>query len=205
MPVALNHAAIAVYRNDIYVAGGYQDPNRSTSHLLRYDPPTDRWTRLAKMPTRRGALTAGVIEDRLYAAGGADMPTPRHGLGVVAHGRRVFTIQGGPQPGFHFSNALESLMVPAGQLAQTTANGVAEQPRRYARRVHDPVTDHGQRADRADALGDGLGWANSPRRSTPRSRRGGTSTLPRGPATSRSRSTSCPRPCGRACATRSRA
>ena len=72
MPVALNHAAIAVYRSDIYVVGGYEDPNRATAHLLRYDPATDRWTRLAKMPTKRGALTAGVIGDRLYAAGGAD-------------------------------------------------------------------------------------------------------------------------------------
>ena len=42
-----------------------------------------------------------------------DMPVPRHGLGVVAQGRRVFTVQGGPQPGFHFSNAIEALTVPA--------------------------------------------------------------------------------------------
>ena len=40
-----------------------------------------------------------------------DMPVPRHGLGVVAQGRRVFTVQGGPQPGFHFSNAIEALTV----------------------------------------------------------------------------------------------
>ena len=40
-----------------------------------------------------------------------DMPIPRHGLGVVAQGRRVFTVQGGPEPGFHFSNAIESLTV----------------------------------------------------------------------------------------------
>jgi len=205
---------------------------RATGHLLRYDPGSNRWSRLEAMPTKRGALTAGVIGDRLYAAGGAadgkalatlevydfktrrwspappmsvarehlggavsrgsfhvlagraagvgnmtiaerylprqrrwerlpdlhrarggttataladgriviaggeedagtikevelydpshrawsalpDMPTSRHGLGVVAQGRRVFTIQGGPQPGFHFSNAIEALTVPA--------------------------------------------------------------------------------------------
>ena len=71
MPVALNHAAIAVYRGDVYVVGGYEDPNRATGHLLRYDPGSNRWSRLEAMPTKRGALTAGVIGDRLYAAGGA--------------------------------------------------------------------------------------------------------------------------------------
>ena len=39
--------------------------------LLRYDPRRDRWTRLADMPTARGALAVGVVGDRLYAAGGA--------------------------------------------------------------------------------------------------------------------------------------
>ena len=55
----------------MYVVGGYEDPNRATGHLLRYDPGSNRWSRLDAMPTKRGALTAGVIGDRLYAAGGA--------------------------------------------------------------------------------------------------------------------------------------
>ena len=40
------------------------------------------------------------------------MPTPRHGLGVVANGSDVYTIEGGPQPAFHFSRAIERLRVP---------------------------------------------------------------------------------------------
>ena len=40
-----------------------------------------------------------------------DMLTPRHGLGGVSFGRRVYAIEGGPEPGFHFSRAIESLVV----------------------------------------------------------------------------------------------
>ena len=40
------------------------------------------------------------------------LPTPRHGLGVVAHGGRVWAIAGGPEPGLTVSGAVESLAVP---------------------------------------------------------------------------------------------
>jgi N-acetylneuraminic acid mutarotase len=41
----------------------------------------------------------------------ASMPTPRHGLGGVAFGNRAFALDGGPRPGYSFSNALEALSV----------------------------------------------------------------------------------------------
>jgi hypothetical protein len=42
------------------------------------------------------------------------MRTPRHGLGGISRGRRVYAIEGGPEPGLHFSNAIEALdIVPA--------------------------------------------------------------------------------------------
>jgi hypothetical protein len=37
------------------------------------------------------------------------MRTPRHGLGVVSRGRRVYAIEGGPEPGFFFSRSIEAL------------------------------------------------------------------------------------------------
>ena len=46
---------------------------------------------------------------------GRDLPgmrTPRHGLGGVALGRRVFALEGGPSPGLSVSNTLETLDVP---------------------------------------------------------------------------------------------
>ncbi len=41
-----------------------------------------------------------------------DMRTPRHGLGGAALGNRVFALEGGPQPGLAFSNAIEFLDIP---------------------------------------------------------------------------------------------
>ena len=38
-----------------------------------------------------------------------DLPTPRHGLGVVAAGGRVYVVAGGPQPGLTVSGAVESV------------------------------------------------------------------------------------------------
>jgi len=74
MPLALNHPAAATWRGRVYVVGGYTARAGlagDSAALLRYDPGRDRWTRLADMPTARGALAAGVVGDRLYAAGGA--------------------------------------------------------------------------------------------------------------------------------------
>jgi hypothetical protein len=41
----------------------------------------------------------------------APMRTPRHGLGGVSLADRVYALEGGPQPGFHFSSAIEALPV----------------------------------------------------------------------------------------------
>ena len=232
MPIALNHAAAAAYNGRLYVVGGYAAANGLDDEqrlLLRYDPKTNRWKRLPKPPTARAALAAAVLDDKLYAVGGArdgqalatleiydlkrnrwstgpdmtvarehlaaavgnlsvyvvggraagqgnfatverfdprgfwerlpdmakarggiaaagvgsdavvfggeeeagtireveqfdaaysewvvlpNMRTPRHGLGGVAYKRRVYALQGGPQPGLFFSRSLEVLDVP---------------------------------------------------------------------------------------------
>ena len=65
-----------------------------------------------------GEEAAGTIREvELLAPGArrwarlADLPTPRHGLGVVAYRKRVYAIEGGDRPGFAFTAALESLAV----------------------------------------------------------------------------------------------
>jgi hypothetical protein len=40
------------------------------------------------------------------------MRTPRHGLGGVSRGDRVYAIEGGPTPGFDFSDTIEYLDIP---------------------------------------------------------------------------------------------
>ena len=37
------------------------------------------------------------------------LPTPRHGLGVVAVGDTVYVLAGGPRPGLHTSAANEAI------------------------------------------------------------------------------------------------
>ena len=41
-----------------------------------------------------------------------DMVTPRHGLGGVAKGKRIYAVEGGPTPGLSYSAALEFLDLP---------------------------------------------------------------------------------------------
>ena len=70
----VDHPAATSYAGDVYVVGGYTADRAlagETAAFLRYDPESNRWTRLPDMPTARAALAVGVIGDRLYAAGGA--------------------------------------------------------------------------------------------------------------------------------------
>ena len=76
-------ASVRVGRR-VVVFGGEEDTARS-ARSRSSTPRTRRWRRLP------------------------DMRTPRHGLGGAARGKRVYAIEGGPQPGFHFSNAIEFL------------------------------------------------------------------------------------------------
>ena len=75
-------ASVRVGRR-VVVFGGEEDTTIREVEI--FDPRTRRWSRLP------------------------DMLTPRHGLGGAARGKRIYAIEGGPQPGFHFSNAIEFL------------------------------------------------------------------------------------------------
>jgi N-acetylneuraminic acid mutarotase len=161
MPVALNHAAAAAWNGRLYVVGGYADPNGLSQEqrlLLRYDPKTDGWKRLAKPPTARAALAAAVVGDRLYAAGGVrggqplatlevydlrknrwsagpDMPTPREHLAATAAGGLVYLLAGRASGQGNFAVAerfdpkagswekLPDMAKPRGGIAAATAGG----------------------------------------------------------------------------------
>ena len=66
---------------------GGEEPGGTIAEVLSYRVATRRWVRLA------------------------DLPTPRHGVGVAALGGRVFVIGGGPEPGLTVSSANESIVV----------------------------------------------------------------------------------------------
>ena len=98
----------------------------------RYLPRQGKWERLPDMRKPRGGIAAASIGNRVVVFGGEeasgtindvemylpdrnrwtalpDLRIPRHGLGGVSRGRRVYAIEGGPTPGFAFSNAMEAL------------------------------------------------------------------------------------------------
>ena len=117
----------------IYALAGRNPGNYATAE--RYDPKRRRWQTLPSMRKARGGIASARLSGgRVVVFGGEesagtirevelyeprqrrwrslpDMRTPRHGLGGVSLNDRVYAIQGGPIPGFHFSNAIEFLDV----------------------------------------------------------------------------------------------
>ena len=57
--------AVASINGKIYVIGG---GNAGTNE--EYDPTVNTWRTMSAMPTSRGLLTTGVVEDMIYAIGG---------------------------------------------------------------------------------------------------------------------------------------
>ena len=73
LPEALNHMGVVAYRGDVYALGGYgkRVDTHTGKKFFRYDPATDRWSRMPDMPEPRAAMAVGVIGNRLIVAGGA--------------------------------------------------------------------------------------------------------------------------------------
>ncbi len=134
---ARNHTTGAAAGGRFYVIAGRD--TRNFRAVDRYDPRRRRWKRVRSIPTARGGIASARLADgRIVVFGGEqlgpggttikqvevyspgqnrwrrlpDMLSPRHGLGGVSLHNRVYAIEGGPQPGFHFSRAIETLRVP---------------------------------------------------------------------------------------------
>lgn len=135
MPTAREHLAGAVAGGRFYALGGRVTHVQSFSAAERFDPATGRWEALPGMHKERAGIGAAEAGGRIVVAGGEekagtiaeveafdpganswsrlpDLPTPRHGLGVVGDDNRVFTLEGGPRPGFSFSRTLQAIEVP---------------------------------------------------------------------------------------------
>jgi Kelch motif len=133
---ARNHTTGVASGGRFYVIAG-RDASNFTA-VERYDPRRSRWQDVPDLRTPRGGIASVRLRDgRIVVFGGENlvpggttirevelfdprtrrwrglpaMRTPRHGLGGVALGRRVYAIQGGVEPGFSFSNAIEVLDV----------------------------------------------------------------------------------------------
>jgi Kelch motif len=133
---ARNHATGAAFGRFFYMIAGRDRGNLRA--VDRYDTRSHGWRRVQPLRFARGGIVAARLRDGRIAvfggeqlgAGGTtirqvelldprsgrwgrlpDMRTPRHGLGGAALGYRVYALEGGPQPGFHFSNLTEVLDV----------------------------------------------------------------------------------------------
>ena len=132
---ARNHTTGNAAGGFFYVFAGRDQRNFKV--VDRYDPRRRRWRRMPSMRTPRGGIASARVGRQIVVFGGenlgpggttiapveafdtgrrrwrqlAPMRTPRHGLGGVSLAGRVYAIEGGPQPGFHFSRAIEALSV----------------------------------------------------------------------------------------------
>jgi N-acetylneuraminic acid mutarotase len=133
---ARNHTTGVASGGHFYVIAGRDSGNFTA--VERYDPRRRAWEDVPDLRTPRGGIASARLRDgRIVVFGGEQfgpgggtiedveifnprtrrwrglpaMRTPRHGLGGVALGRRVYAIQGGVEPGFFFSRAIEALDV----------------------------------------------------------------------------------------------
>src|SRR5207244_7156869 len=61
-----------LYQGRIYIAGGIDSANQTTSVAYRYDPARNAWERIADLPAPRHHMPLAVANDTLYAIGGFD-------------------------------------------------------------------------------------------------------------------------------------
>jgi hypothetical protein len=133
---ARNHTTGVASGGHFYVLAGRDSGNYAVAE--RYDPKRREWETLPPLRTPRGGIASVRLRDgRIVVFGGErlepggttiaevelfnprrgrwrslpDMRTPRHGLGGVAVGRRVYSFSGGPTPGLAYSGGVEVLAV----------------------------------------------------------------------------------------------
>ena len=133
MPTPRNHPAAGAVGGKIYVIGGrLAAPNiggflsSNTDVVEEYDPATNAWRAMTKMPTPRSGHGWTTHQGRIYVAGGEvrdhhmdaifrdvevfdpaindwyrlpGMPTARHGVNLAAYGNRLHTVSGKTRSG----------------------------------------------------------------------------------------------------------
>lgn len=127
LPAPRDHATAAAIDGIIYVAGGRNGGLFDhTARLDAFDAHENIWSSRAPMPTSRAGAAGAVFDGRLYVLGGEGnsnspnglfdnvesydprrdewashppMKTPRHGLGAVAVGERIYLPGGGDSIG----------------------------------------------------------------------------------------------------------
>jgi non-specific serine/threonine protein kinase len=128
---SLDHVAAATDGKRIFVAGGRAGGNLEYDTFQVYEPGIAFWSPLRSLPTGRSGLGAAFVNGSVVVVGGEGsrifgeveaygyakaawrrLPTlrvPRHGIGVVAVGRTIYTFVGGDKPGLAPSAVCEAI------------------------------------------------------------------------------------------------
>jgi hypothetical protein len=128
------HVAAVAADGAVWVLGGRALGQGNFTYVERYRPGASGWQQMRPMPVARSGFQAVPVGGRIVVVGGEgplgtigevdmldpttgrwsrlpDLPTPRHGLGLVADGPLVFAIDGGPHPGLTTSTVVQRLRV----------------------------------------------------------------------------------------------
>jgi uncharacterized protein (TIGR03437 family) len=137
MPTAGDHLTAQAVNGKVYaIAGRAAEVFRSNEE---FDPAAGVWTQRAPIPTARGGLASGVLNNRIVVFGGEGssgtpqgtfrqneeydpatntwrplepMPVPRHGLYGATLDGRILAASGGPVAGAFFSNLADAFYLP---------------------------------------------------------------------------------------------
>jgi N-acetylneuraminic acid mutarotase len=128
-PRPREHLGAAALGGTVYAVAGRTGGLDSNLDVVEaYDRAANRWRAIPRVPEARGGAVAG----RLLSVGGeepggtlrkvyaynpkngrwarlADLPRPRHGLGLVGYRGRAYALAGGPQPGLTVSGSNQVL------------------------------------------------------------------------------------------------
>jgi hypothetical protein len=128
-PKPREHLGVSALGGRVYAVAG-RETGTNFDTLQAYVPARGRWISLPPVPETRGGTDSASVGPLLVSAGSEsargtspavyafdvrtrrwrrlpDLPTPRHGLGVLGFGGRVYVIGGGPTPGLSVSGANE--------------------------------------------------------------------------------------------------
>ena len=139
MPTPRDHLGAVAVGGRIYAVGGRNRQAFTLGTLEVYDPAVDRWAVLPPMLTGRSGHAVAALGGCVYVLGGEGnpaapsgnfarveayvvaearwvrlgvMPTPRHGLGAVVLGGRIYLPAGAVRQGLGASAVLEAYTPP---------------------------------------------------------------------------------------------
>ena len=132
-PKPREHLGVSALGGRVYAVAG-REAGTNFDAFQAYVPARRRWVSLPKVPETRGGTDSASVGPLLVSAGSEspagtsaavyafdlrtgrwrrlpDLPTARHGLGVLGLGGRVYVIGGGPTPGLSVSGVNEYLQL----------------------------------------------------------------------------------------------